>query len=264
MGLALVLSACTSVEDKRIRQLMNEKGFGTQAAGNATKENYVTGGDTIHFNVDPLLAQQSGATELAWLSIDRQVNIDGTIWVPYLGSVYVLGKTETELGAYVSSSLQRLYSGFDVKITAQILGGQLSGKAFFVIGEAAQRGRIQMTRGDLTIFDVIMMVGTTNLANIGRIHLIKPDAENPLDVVINFREMATSGLMKYNLPIYENDIIYIPPTFFGMLARFLERLLAPLTTVVNALFQATNLRATYEYAIYGTGSPGYYGSGYRF
>jgi hypothetical protein len=156
------------------------------------------------------------------LAIDRQVNIDGTIWVPYLGSVHVLGKTEAELGL-----VRKLFAATALRLRCQDHGPDprraWSGKAFFVIGEAVQRGRIQMTRGDLTIFDVLMMVGTTNLANTGRIHLIKPDAENPLDVVINFREMATSGLMKYNMPIYENDIIYVPPTFFGMLARFLER-----------------------------------------
>ena len=47
------LAACGSFEDKRIRELMPEKGFGTRAAGDAAAENYIGGRDLIQFLLPP-------------------------------------------------------------------------------------------------------------------------------------------------------------------------------------------------------------------
>ncbi len=50
--LALVVTSCTFVEEKRIRELLNEKGFGTRAEGVAPLTNYITGGDGVLFYLD--------------------------------------------------------------------------------------------------------------------------------------------------------------------------------------------------------------------
>ena len=52
VGLA-TLASCGSYEDKRIRELMNEKGFGSRAHGDATRENYLGGFDVVQFIVPP-------------------------------------------------------------------------------------------------------------------------------------------------------------------------------------------------------------------
>lgn len=259
--LALLLCACTSVEDKRIRQLLNEKGFGTRAQGNATLEDYVTGGDSVQFVIDPALAQITGAEQLALLSAVQDVGLDGTIYVPYVGPVWVLGMTASDLSELISSSLQPFFT-FSVRVVAQIgisrRAGEFAGKAFYMFGEAGRKGRIPLLKSDLTVLEAIATYGVTNLANIGRIHLIRPDAQNPLDVVINFREMVLTGNTTYNLAIQDNDFIYVPPTFFGVLARFIQRLLEPLGSAVQALFSVSAARQSYEYAVTGNGTPGQY------
>ena len=59
LGIAMAVllgTSCSGVEEKRIRELLNEKGFGTRAQGIATIENYVSGGDSVPFLPDPGLA----------------------------------------------------------------------------------------------------------------------------------------------------------------------------------------------------------------
>ena len=48
----------------------------------------------------------------------------------------------------------------------------------------------------------------TPLANLGRVKVIKPDAQNPLVLVVNVREMIETGVTTFNVRIDDNDIIY--------------------------------------------------------
>jgi hypothetical protein len=256
-GLALwTTGACTSVEEKRIRELLNEKGFGTRAQGNATFENYVTGGDLVTFLVDPTVLYSPGAEQLALLQAPQPVSIDGTILIPYIGPVQVLGLTERQLTALVTSQLGALFT-HEIDIQARIMN---AGKAYYAFGEFIAKGRIPMAKGDITALEAIATLGWTTFANVGRLRVVKPDAENPLVIEVNVREIIMTGNTAYNVPIYDNDILYLPPTFFGALARFLERLLAPFAIAVNVLFGAASVRSSYDVL---TGQYSYYGY-YRF
>lgn len=241
LGLAVVAGACTSLEEKRIRELMPEKGFGTQARGVATVENYVMGGDAVQFLLNPIAQFQPGAEMLSLLSVVQPVAIDGTIYVPYLGPLRVLGMTESELGEMVTERLQTIFR-MEIDVDARIINGRA--KVIYGFGEAVRP--IAFVEPDMTLFRAVVTLGYTNLANLGRIRLVRPDAQNPLVVEVNFREMVLTGYTTWNLPIRENDIIYIPPTLFGALTRFVEKLLQPLAVVVRAAFGVANLRYSYD------------------
>ena len=240
---AVAFAACGGVEERRIRELLNEKGFGSRAEGVATFTNYVTGGDGVMFFMDPTAYMVPDAERLYYLTLPQNVSIDGTILVPYVGPVYVLGKTEQDLTALIKSVLQPLFT-FEINLTARIIN---RGKAFYAFGETLAKGRLPMVKGDLTILEAISTIGTTQLANLGRVQVIRPDAQNPLVVYINMREMITTGNTTYNILLYDNDIIYVPPTFFGSVARFVEKLLQPLGVAVQALFGLATIQASYRY-----------------
>jgi protein involved in polysaccharide export with SLBB domain len=241
--LAALFPACAQIEEKRIRQLLHEKGFGTQAQGDATQENYVAGGDLVQFLVDPTLVLQPGMEQLALLRVAQPVAIDGTILIPYVGPVKVLGMSETELGVFVTEELQRFFQPELIRIQARIAG---LGKGLYFFGEVIFRGRQPFAKPDLTLFEALAYSGTTSLANLGRVRVVRPDAQNPLVIEVNYREMVLTGLMVYNIRLRENDIIYVPPTFFGALARFIEKLLQPIAVTVQALFGVAHLRQTYD------------------
>lgn len=241
--LCLCLCACGGFEQKRIRELMKEKGFGTIADGDATHENYVAGGDVILFRMSPTTYMQPDHERLFELMLAPQsVAIDGTILIPYVGPVQVLGKTEAELQDLVRTMLRPIFNDpIDLQVRISSIG-----KHFFAFGEVGLRGTLPM-QPDLTVFDALARVGWTPLANLGRIYLIRPDAENPLVMSVNMREMITTGLTNANFSMKENDIIYIPPTFLGLVARVLERLMAPIGLAVNALFGIARAQQAYDY-----------------
>lgn len=241
----VLLSACSGVEDKRIRQLLNEKGFGTRAQGVATHENYVSGGDAVVFFIEPSIYLQPGYEQLSLLTVPQAVGIDGTIFVPYVGPVPVLGLTQRELKLLVEEQLQAFFNA-PIHLQARIVG---TGKAFYVFGEAAAKGRLPFPKADLTILEAIASVGTTPLANLGRVRIVRPDAENPLVIYVNIREMIMTGNTTYNVLLQDNDIVYVPPTFLGTLTRFVEKVVTPLGVVSNALFSAALLRQSYDFLV---------------
>ncbi len=240
---ACLLGGCTPLEEKRIAQLRHEKGFGTRAEGDATLEDYVGGLDTIQFLISPTELMLPGRERLIELTAAQPIGIDGTIYVPYVGPVYVLGYTETELAALIKTHLRSVFRN-EIDLQARIIVSQ---KFFYGVGEVARKGP-QLLQPDMTFFRAMFSVGWTNFANLGRVYLIRPDAEAPLVVDINFREMILTGLTEYNIQMRENDIVYIPPTVLGVVGRVLQRITEPLGLAVRTLFGVAQIRTSYEVA----------------
>lgn len=238
----LWLCSCGTYEDKRIRELLQEKGFGSRAQGVAPRENYVGGRDRVQFLMAPDLPLQPGIERIGELALPQPIQIDGTIFVPYVGAVDVLGKTELEVTELVKAQLRAAGITADLDIQARIV---LSEKWFYAVGEVGRKGPVPMDT-DLTLFDALFTVGWSPLANLGRVQLIRPDAEHPLVIDVNFREMIVTGLTAKNIRMHERDIVYVPPTFLGLLARLLERLLQPLSLAVQSVFGLAQAQASYE------------------
>ncbi|MBL8737197.1 MAG: polysaccharide biosynthesis/export family protein [Planctomycetes bacterium] len=238
--LLLPLVGCGTFEDKRIRQLYHEKGFGSRAHGDATQENYLGGLDKVQFLIEPQVLAQEGLERLAELTVPQPVGIDGTLFVPYVGPVYALGLTEADLGALVTSHLRSLFK--NVQVQARIVENN---KVFYAFGEVRRKGRIKLET-DMTLWDAMMVVEWTNLANLGRVTLIRPDAEHPLVIDVNCREMFTTGATGPNFRLRERDAIHVPPTVLGMLARVLERLLDPVALAVRTAIGAAQVQVSYD------------------
>lgn len=235
------LAACGTFEQQRIAQLLHEKGFGTRAEGDATQEDYIGGQDHIQFLLDPAIALNPAATRLVEMTAIQAPGLDGTIYVPYVGPVYVLGRTETELAALVKSQFAAIFT-FPIDLQVRIID---SNKFYYAIGEVNVKGRHRLAP-DITFMDAMFDVGWTNFANLGRVYLVRPDAETPLVVDINFREMCLTGFTAANLNMKEHDIIYIPPTFLGLLGRLLQRITEPVGLAVRTLLGLAQIRTSYE------------------
>src|SRR5690606_30940270 len=142
---ALLLASCTTVEQDRIRQLLHEKGFGSRAEGVPTAENCVAGGDRVQFVPGPNIYLQPGQEQLYLLAQPQPVSIDGTIFVPYVGPVYVLGVKETDLGPMIAQRYVGIYNT-PVSLIARIVN---TGKGFYMFGEVERAARyVPMTEPD--------------------------------------------------------------------------------------------------------------------
>jgi protein involved in polysaccharide export with SLBB domain len=243
-GLLMLLAAlasCGTYEDKRIRELLHEKGFGSRADGDATRENYLGGYDWVQFLVPPRALLLPNAERLQELTVGQPIAIDGTIFVPYVGPVYALGKTEAELAALVRAQLRSLFKA-DIAVQARIVQSR---KFFYAIGETGAKGPVDLVP-DMTLIDAVFRAGWSPLANLGRVYVIRPDAEHPLVIDVNFREMVLTGYTAANIQMREHDILYVPPTFLGMIARLLQRLLEPFGLAVRTLLGAAQISFAYD------------------
>lgn len=131
---------------------------------------------------------------------------------------------------------------FELDLQARIV---ISNKCFYAIGEVGLKGR-HLLETDMTLWDALITVQWTNLANLGRVMLIRPDAEHPLVVDVNVRDMFTGGATAPNIRLRERDTIYVPPTALGMLARILQRLLEPVALAVQTIVGAARVQVSYD------------------
>jgi len=81
----------------------------------------------------------------------------------------------------------------------------------FVMGEAKNPGSYPIQKSGLTILDAINLAGgTTEDANNRNIQLVRDMKEQKGVILIDLNKMITQGDLSQNLPLKDNDIIYIP------------------------------------------------------
>ena len=116
----------------------------------------------------------------------------------------------------------------------------------------------------MTLFDAWVGMGSpaTPLDDDCHVKVIRGGVRDPRVLVVNIREMYTLGYTGGNIQIRPDDIVVVPPTLLGYIARFVAGVSAPF----ESFFRVTNSVARIQYsldAISGD-SGGRYGRGYTF
>jgi hypothetical protein len=68
--------------------------------------------------------------------------------------------------------------------------------------------------------------------------------------------MMTAGAMANNYQMRERDFLYVPPTFLGLIARLLQRILEPVALAVQTMLGAADI--AYAADVLRGNSPYYY------
>src|SRR5262245_42700721 len=76
---------------------------------------------------------------------------------------------------------------------------------------------------------------SSSLDDDAHIKVIRPDPRHPVVKVINIREMLVCGYSGGNVRIKPNDIVYVPPTFWGRVNQFTAAVAAPFTGLFTAV-----------------------------
>ena len=216
-----VLVACSSAPDKRQLQYLNRYGLGKKYWGNAEEENYATIGDTVVY-FDQLHEEE--------LAGSQEVDIDGTILLPEVGTVHVAGYTRSDIEAVLKERYSVYYDETDIVVDIRT-----KGKQYFIYGEVGREGP-KKHEGDVTIWQAVMEASPDdNSANLGRVRLIRADPVDPLIFVVNINDVIENGDSTFNIQVQENDIIYVPPTLLAELAYFIDDLLFPVKEVLRGL-----------------------------
>lgn len=128
---------------------------------------------------------------------------DGSVRLPLVGSVNVLGLTEGQAVLKLTESYKRYLKNPFVSV--KILNQKL-----FVLGEVRKPGVVQVTHGTMSLFEALAYSGDlTDDAERTNVKIIRGGLRAPLVKEINLANLST--LRVASLILQPNDIVYIQP-----------------------------------------------------
>jgi protein involved in polysaccharide export with SLBB domain len=159
---------------------------------------------------------------------------DGNIFIPLVGNVYVEGLTLLEVRKRIHKELGRFLKDTpEESVSVQVLG--FNSKKVYVYSYG--RGSVQAVpfTGDLTVLDVVAQSGVlTRKDNFRKIKVVrgsKDPNKNPQRLVLNLNDIIKNGKKEKNIVLRPNDIVYIPPTIFGVIGYKVKDFLFPVQPV---------------------------------
>lgn len=158
------------------------------------------------------------------------IGFDGRIQYNYLGDIPIAGMTKYEVQQVLEKLLEKYVRMPVVSVT--ILA--YNSKVIYVIGEVGQPGKFIM-RGDvIKLREAILAAGLpTSNAAMGRVHVIKPDLNNPRVRKVNLKKILYKGKLKDDIDLFPGEIVVVPSTFMSGVNRFLSALLSPATRIAS-------------------------------
>jgi len=147
--------------------------------------------------------------EDAKLNGDRRVSEGGTVNLPVLGDVQVLGKTSPEIAQLVKKLLEDKYMQ-RASVDVQVI--EFRSRPISVIGAVKQPGNLGFS-GRWTLLEALTAAGglTENHSNVAYI-LRRSDNGLSDQVTIDLDDLLVRGNQNVNIPIFANDLINVPVT----------------------------------------------------
>ncbi|MBI4342617.1 MAG: polysaccharide biosynthesis/export family protein [Candidatus Omnitrophica bacterium] len=161
---------------------------------------------------------------------DFAIGFDGRIQYNYLGDIPLAGLTKYEVQQVMEKLLAKYIRVPSVNV--QIMA--YNSKVIYVIGEVGRPGKFIM-RGDvIKLREAILAAGlTTHNAALGRVHVIKPDLNDPRVRVVNIKRILYKGKLKDDVDLYPGEIVVVPSTVLSKVNNFLGTLLSPVTRAAS-------------------------------
>jgi hypothetical protein len=251
--LALLPCACTSTDDARVLQVLNQRGFG-RPTQDANRQYYVGIGDSISIQ-DSMHAEYNGLAET--------VRMDGTVTLPEVGEVYVNGLSPEEITEVLRLKYEEYVndtSGMTVRVTA------INSKRYYVSGLPPRQPQSVKFQGDILLIDAMIQANLEPvLVDCEQIRVIRGDPENPLVIQCNYEEIVEQGLTRDNIWIRENDVIWLTPSIIGYITAAVTALVAPvkpLTELVYGVNNVVSISDSFGQGTVGYGSNKYGGGGF--
>jgi protein involved in polysaccharide export with SLBB domain len=175
------------------------------------------------------------------LSGPARVLPDGTITVPGVGSVYVLGMTLSEATEKINSAMSEVVRFPKTSIAVTRLGT----RRIFLMGEVVIPGDHEHHRGMTALSAIAEAGGFKEAGKKSSVMILRrlgPD--NAVAYRVDLRDALEGKSFEQDLPVKPFDIIYVPKTFIASVNVLMDqyfRQLTPPFSLYMAGWQALNL-----------------------
>ena len=164
------------------------------------------------------------------LTTSVTIRPDGNIFFPLLGDVYIEGLTPLEIREKIHKLLGRYLKDLPEEAVSITVSGFHSKKVY--IGTYGGGIRQIPFTGDLTVLDAISQSGLlTSASKRTSIRIIRGESETvekTQRLVVNLSDVVKKGRTEKNIVLRPNDVIYLPPTFFGRIGFLIKEVLNPI------------------------------------
>ncbi|MBW1974899.1 MAG: polysaccharide biosynthesis/export family protein [Deltaproteobacteria bacterium] len=167
---------------------------------------------------------------------------DGSVRLPYVGTVRAAGKTIGEFEEQVNASYGKLNSGIKTAIyISEVRGGRI-----FVFGAVRRPGMLSSEK-PITLLQALAMAGGLKPgANANKIGILYWDSKyKPRIRVVSVKRIMEELKIEEDLILPPNSIIYVPLSPVAKLGFFLEQL--------KRLFLFTGTSLGFSYEIHSAG-----------
>lgn len=166
------------------------------------------------------------------------VRANGIITVAFV-DIDVKGLTEDEAEGRITEELTEVIRNprVLVRITQK---GPTRVRNFYVLGEVRTPGKFPMARRMTLLQAIGQAGGNTDVGDLEKVIVITRQGETPQVRLANLRSVLVSGEMTADLPVADEDVIFIPRTGIGDFNFYYTKVINPVLTgvvgVVNGVF----------------------------
>ncbi|MEE1945120.1 polysaccharide biosynthesis/export family protein [Pedobacter sp. KR3-3] len=161
--------------------------------------------------------------------VSYQVDADGSVNLPAIGRVNVVGLTRRE----ATAKLQQIYS--EKLLVDPIIELTVVNVKVTLLGEFNKQGNFLLERDNTTLIDILGEAGgISKNADPKTCKIIRGNRSNPEVIYVNLNDINSLGSKK--LVLQNNDIILIQPTKSAALSEKLQsfnNIVQPLLVVIN-------------------------------
>lgn len=193
-----------------------------------------------------------------------RIRPDGNITVSLIGDVYIEGLTPREAG----DKLHKLFQQYLRDLPREAVGIEVTGffsKRVYVFSYGLGERQVPFT-GDTTVVDAVSASGLLAITSAPRRIMIvrgEPDPQKlPIMLKVNLVDIVVKGRNEKNIPLRENDIVYIPANVFGRIGYATQLFFFPISSLLGIGRVAGTAAFAGPAALVGYGGYGGYGGYY--
>jgi polysaccharide biosynthesis/export protein len=161
----------------------------------------------VEYRLGPKDLVEIKVFEVPELNIERRVNADGTITLPLIGDVDVVGLTDDEMANRLKAILEAQYVQ-RASVSVQIR--EFRSRPISVLGAVKQPGPLAFS-GRWTLLEALAAAGGLSDQVGDKIYILRR-ADNGLSdqIVISVDDLMVRADPDANIPIFANDMINVP------------------------------------------------------